>query len=85
MLFAPITSISSDSASFAFPFYVSRKAQAKWLRAAYRLVNSVNYVAGFGWFTLLDDPPSIPERLTNGLMTWDLHPKPAFYAYQHAR
>jgi hypothetical protein len=78
-------SIPSDSPSFAFSFYVSRKDQARWLRAAFRLVNSVDYVAGFGWFTLLDGSPSIPGHLTNGLMTWDVHPKPAYYAYKRAR
>ena len=69
----------------AFDFHVSRPEQARWVTAAYNLVNSTNYVAGLGWFNLTDDPPSSSERLTQGLMTWDLHRKPAFYAYQRAR
>ena len=28
-----------------------------WVTAAFRLVNSVDYVAGLGWFNLVDDPP----------------------------
>jgi hypothetical protein len=78
--------ISSDHNSFAFSFHVSRRGQARWLTAAFRLANSVNYVAGIGWFDLADDPPTKPisDQLTNGLMTWHLKPKPAFYAYQHA-
>jgi hypothetical protein len=76
--------ISSDHANYAFSFAVSRKEQAKWVTAAYALVNSYNFVAGLGWFELLDQPPA-KEALTNGLLTWKLQPKPAFYAYQHAR
>jgi hypothetical protein len=78
--------ISSDHQNRAFDFAVSRQRQASWLTAAYRLVNSVNYVAGLGWFDLVDEPP-LPQdqNLTNGLMTYTLQPKPAFYAYERAR
>jgi hypothetical protein len=78
--------VSSDHTNRAFSFSVTRKQQANWVAAAFRLVNSVSYVAGLGWFTLLDQPP-LPhnQNLTNGLMTYTLQPKPAFYAYQHAR
>jgi hypothetical protein len=76
--------VSSDRTNLAFAFSVSRPQQAKWLTAAFRLADSVDYVAGMGWFNLVDDPPSIHRGLTNGLMTWRLEPKPAFYAYEHA-
>jgi hypothetical protein len=76
--------ISSDHPNAAFNFSVSRRQQARWVTAAFRLVNSVSYVAGLGWFELLDQPQGA-QSLTDGLMTWDLKPKPAFYAYQHAR
>jgi hypothetical protein len=78
--------ISSDHKNRAFDFAVSRQQQASWLTAAYRLVNSVNYVAGLGWYDLVDEPPlPLNQNLTNGLMTYTLRPKPAFYAYEHAR
>lgn len=77
--------VSSDRRNRAFAFAVSRKRQAAWLTAAYRLVDSVGYVAGLGWFDLVDEPPSVPGHLTTGLMTSDLRPKPAFASYQHAR
>lgn len=77
--------ISSDHNTFAFNFHVSRKQQARWVSAAFKLVDSVNYVVGMGWFNLLDDPPTARGYLTNGLMTFDQHPKPAFFAYQRAR
>jgi hypothetical protein len=77
-------SISSDHTDRAFWFFVSRPVQAKWATAAFKLVDSVNYVAGLGWYELLDEPPTTPGYLTEGLMTFEGTPKPAFYAYQHA-
>jgi hypothetical protein len=79
--------ISSDHNTRAFDFHTSRKGQARWLRAAFKLVNSVNYVAGLGWFTLLDSPATGPvhKQLTNGLMTYGQQHKPAFRAYATAR
>jgi hypothetical protein len=77
--------VSSDHPNRAFSFAVSRKNQARWISAAYRLVDSVGYVAALGWFNLVDEPPSVARGLTNGLMTWNLQRKPAFSAYEHAR
>lgn len=80
--------ISSDHTNRAFDWFVSRRQQAKWVTAAFNLVNSVNYVAGLGWYDLADENPAAGNgryALTTGLMTWNLKPKPAFYAYQHAR
>ena len=76
--------VSSDHPNRAFDFAVSRKQQARWLTAAFRLANSASYVAGMGWFDLIDEAPSVSGGLTTGLMTWNLKPKPAFYAYEHA-
>ena len=39
-------SISSDSPNCAFEYFVSRPAQALWVTAAFKLVDSVSYVAG---------------------------------------
>ena len=77
--------VSSNHGNRAFSFAVSRQAQARWLTAAFRLANSVNYVAGMGWFDLVDQPP-LPDNqaLTTGLLTYQLTPKPAYYAYQRA-
>ncbi len=76
--------ISSDKPNRAFNFYVSRAVQAKWITAAFRLVDSVSYVAGLGWYDLIDESASIPENVTEGLMTDTGTPKPAFYAYAKA-
>jgi hypothetical protein len=77
--------ISSDSNNYAFNFHVSRNEQARWVTLAFKLVNSYSYVVGLGWFNLIDEPPSVPDHLTTGLLTWNMRPKPAFYAYEHAR
>jgi hypothetical protein len=77
--------VSSNHANRAFSFAVSRQNQAKWLTAAFRLADSVNYVAGMGWFNLVDETP-LPDHqnLTTGLLTYRLTPKPAYYAYRRA-
>jgi hypothetical protein len=77
-------SISSERANRAFSYFVSDAEQAKWLTAAFKLVDSTNYVAGLGWYELLDEPPTESGALTEGLMTSTGAPKPAFAAYQHA-
>jgi hypothetical protein len=74
----------SDSANASFDYYVSRPVQALWVTAAYRLVDSVPYVAALGWFELLDESPLRRGHLTEGLMTASGVPKPAFYAYARA-
>jgi hypothetical protein len=77
-------SVSSDRPNRAFSYSVTRRQQANWLSAAFRLVDSVNYVAGFGWYALADESPTVPRYITTGLMTYAVKPKPAFYAYEHA-
>jgi hypothetical protein len=77
-------SISSDERNRAFSFFVSRAEQARWVAGAFRLVDSVSYVAGLGWYELLDEPASVPGHLTEGLLTATGTPKPAFGAYARA-
>ncbi len=75
--------VQSEHPSYAFSFYVTPKAQAEWLRAAYRIAARTPYVAGVGWWTLLDGPEA-PDGLKNGLMTAAGVPKPAYAAYKAA-
>jgi hypothetical protein len=77
--------ISSDRGNHAFNYYVSRRQQARWLTTAYRVANRTPYIAGLGWFNLMDEPPSVTFGLTTGLLTWDGQPKPAYRAYKRAR
>ena len=78
-------SISSDAPSRAFDFYVNRAVQAQWVTAAFKLVDSLPYVAGLGWYELLDEPSTTQEHLTQGLLSAGGQAKPSFYAYAKAR
>jgi hypothetical protein len=78
--------ISSDHANRAFTFSVSQAEQARWLKAAYALVDRLPYVAGMGWFNLQDEVETGDlSALTTGLLTADGTRKPAFGAYQAAK
>lgn len=77
--------ISSDRPNYAFDFFVSRRRQASFLSAAYRIARRAPYIAGLGWIGLLDDPLSVPQNLTTGLMTYEGRRKPAYHAYRRAR
>jgi hypothetical protein len=65
---------------FSNDFFVSRADQARFLSAAYAMVRPLKYVAGLGWFTLLDQPES-PTSANWGLMTANGIRKPSFAAY----
>jgi hypothetical protein len=74
--------VISDRPSRIFAnFYVSVRNQARWLRAAYAIVRRTPYVAGLGWFSLLDEPLA-PGSANWGLLRADGTPKPAFNAYR---
>jgi hypothetical protein len=75
--------VQSDHASFGFSFFVNRAAQARWLTASYRIAHRERYVAGLGWYELLDQPGA--DGLSGGLLTSDGKRKPAWYAYRRAR
>jgi hypothetical protein len=75
--------VQSDRSSRGFSFFVSRRQQARWLSAAYRIAHRARYVAGLGWYELLDEGG--PGGLTGGLMTPGGKRKPAWYAYRRAR
>jgi hypothetical protein len=63
-------------------FFVSRQEQAIRLKAAFQIARRTPYVAGLGWFTLMDESPSEGEGAGWGLLQADGAPKPSFYAYK---
>lgn len=77
------TVISDKPSRIFLRFYVSPREQAQWLRAAYAIARRTPYVAGLGWFTLLDELPGRGSA-NWGLMRSDGRPKPAFAAYRNA-
>jgi hypothetical protein len=76
--------VQSDRGSRVFATFVSRQQQARWLTAAYRIADDQRRrVIGLGWLDLLDEP-AVPENALWGLLTYDLRPKPSFFAMQSA-
>ena len=64
-------------------FYVSRRGQAQRLTAAFKIARRTSYVAGLGWFTLLDEPQLGESVAGWGLLDVDGGRKPSFFAYEH--
>jgi hypothetical protein len=81
--FSEYTVLSTHPAHFFLGFYVSDQEQANWVTAAYRLVNSVPYVKGLGWYRL-DDEPDAEGSAAWGLTTYTGQHKASFAAYQAA-
>lgn len=75
--------VLSDKRSNVFELFVSRTEQAKWLRAAFGIADSLSSVAGLGWLYLLDQPEA-PSSSNWGLYTSTGAPKPAARAYRLA-
>jgi hypothetical protein len=76
------TVISDKPSRIFLNFYVSAPEQARWLRAAFAIARQTPYVAGMGWFTLLDEPQALGSA-NWGLMRSDGAPKPAYAAYRN--
>lgn len=76
--------IQADHGSPDFNYYVDQRTQGQWLAQAFRQIDHAPYIADMGWLGLLDEPVSSQSR-TTGLLTYDLKPKPAYYAYKRAR
>ena len=77
--------IPAERATYEFPWWTTRRGQAQWLSAAYRIARRTPWIAGLGWIGLLDDPLGTPRGRTNGLMTYEGLKKPAYHAYRRAR
>jgi len=75
--------IQADHGSDDFNFYVSSADQGNWIKAAFTQANRTSYIKDVGWLGLLDEPVA-PYNRTTGLLTYDLHKKPAYYAFKRA-
>lgn len=73
--------VQTDRPSRVFEFAVSRRKQAAWLRAGYRVAKRSGAVAGLGWFSVIDQQPEASDSSHWGLMTTDLERKASFRAY----
>ena len=75
--------VQSDQGSRVFELFVSRAEQARWLTAAYRIADSLPYVAGLGWLSLADEAGGEGSPKW-GLLDSEGSPKPALRAYELA-
>jgi hypothetical protein len=74
----------TDHRNWEFPFYVTRRVQARWLADALRIVRRWKRVYTLGWFGLYDDGPR-PDRLevNRGLIDIRGRRKPSYNAYKN--
>jgi hypothetical protein len=75
--------VSARRNNRAFAYHVSERGQARWLTAAYKIACGHRYIAGLGWYTLLDEPDPV-EGLTSGVLDATGKPKPDFESYRKA-
>jgi hypothetical protein len=76
--------ISTDRGNRAFGFYVTRPEQAVWVTDAFAIAKRQK-VAGLGWYGLYDEPVSVKNGFTFGLLQADGRAKPAYDAFRRVR
>ena len=75
--------LPTDHRNYEFNFYVSRRTQASWLKAALRIVRKSKRIYTLGFFTLYDDPPnSRGDQPNRGLLDYKGNKKPSYFAYR---
>jgi hypothetical protein len=73
----------TDHANHEFNFYVTRKTQAEWLRAALKITRRTKRIYTLGWFSLYDDPPRADgDEVNRGLIDVKERRKPAFDVFK---
>ena len=73
----------TDHRNREFPFWVSKKLQASWLRDALRITRSWSRVYTLGWYSLYDDAPrSDGLEVNRGLLTYKGRRKPAYNVFR---
>lgn len=64
-----------------FNFYVTPQVQAQWITDAWRIVRRSSFIYALGWIHLYDDPPASAGS-SGGLLDYQGHPKPGYYAFR---
>ncbi len=76
--------VPTDHANFEFNYWVSRQTAASWLRDAFKIVRKWHRIYTLGWYQLEDEAPNGQGTEVNrGLLTWNGHRKPAYYAFKN--
>ena len=86
-LFLSEFTLPTDHANSNFNFWVTRKVQARWLRAALRITRRWKRIHALGWIKLYDEPPNGPggshaDDVHWGLLEWDGARKPSYRVFQ---
>lgn len=75
--------LPTDHRNAEFPFWVSKKLQASWLRDALSITRHWNRIYTLGWYSLYDDPPrSDGLEVNRGLITRAGRRKPAYSVFR---
>ncbi len=76
-------SVPTDHRNHEFNFYVGRRTQAEWIRAALRITRSFRRIYTFGYLGLYDDPVrSDGQQVERGLVERNGSRKPGFAAFR---
>jgi hypothetical protein len=75
--------IPTDQPNYVFGWWVRRKTQANWLRAALRITRRWHRIETLVYYTLYDQAPRPQnDEFRSGLIDHSDRRKPAFYAYR---
>lgn len=80
-LFLSEWTIPTSPLDSEFPFYVTPRVQARWIRDAWRIVRSSRFIYALGWIHVYDDPPG--RGSSGGLFDYRGRPKPGYYAFKN--
>jgi hypothetical protein len=78
-LFLSEWGVPTDKKDAELGFKISRAGQARWIRAAFRIVRSWSRIYTLGWVHPLDRPEA---GVTQGLFDSSGNPKPGFFAFK---
>jgi hypothetical protein len=73
----------TDHANEEFPYHVTKRVQASWLKDALRITSRWSRIYTLGWFSLYDDKPKANHMEVNrGLMTYKGKRKPSYNVFR---
>jgi hypothetical protein len=75
--------IPTDHSNYEFNFWVDRRTQAQWIRAALRITRRFRRIYTFGYLGLYDDPPRPSgDEVNRGLIDQQGRKKPGYFAFK---
>lgn len=75
--------LPTDHPNHEFPFFVTHRTQASWLRSALRITRRYRRIYTLGWLSLYDDAPRPKgDEVNRGLIDLRGRRKASFYAFR---